>query len=313
MADVALFAPYFGAPPPWLALSARSMAGLPQTSFHLIGDQLPIFGYSNVRTHVMPFPTFVRRLERATNLTLSWPAPCHGVRCGHSRTNKVSDTRPFLGALFADVVARHTWWGWFDLDVVFGNLTAHMPTSPALCPMWPNPVSLTSWGPLTMFRVHALLSSRDGRVAPGWRVFELAADWRRALAAGTQQGFEELALSCSGRACSRGLSNVLDPRHCQHSRLPVAEVVACRARRSWGKCAPPVNSVRIEVTRHGVDLRADGRPVALLHMLTRKDEWPRELDGQRGCRVLTNVQRVSALEARACVHQATPAVVSTTP
>ena len=36
---------------------------------------------------------------------------------------KLPDLKPLYGAMFADMLAAHTHWGWMDLDVVFGDTT----------------------------------------------------------------------------------------------------------------------------------------------------------------------------------------------
>ena len=36
---------------------------------------------------------------------------------------KVADLKPLYGAMFEDVIANYTHWGWLDIDSIFGDFT----------------------------------------------------------------------------------------------------------------------------------------------------------------------------------------------
>ena len=120
-----VYIPYFGAPPPWYNLSLLSMALNDDVQWVLIGDKLPSAWPFNVQRRHMTFAQYRERLEHLTNRSLrAWrDITCSGERCGSARLNKVPDTRPFLGALFARTSRRYRWWAWADMDVIWGQLT----------------------------------------------------------------------------------------------------------------------------------------------------------------------------------------------
>lgn len=50
-----------------------------------------------------------------------------GVPCVKSTPYALCDLRPLFGQMFADRYAGYDWWGWCDLDVVFGDLDRLLP------------------------------------------------------------------------------------------------------------------------------------------------------------------------------------------
>lgn len=48
----------------------------------------------------------------------SQPEMCRLLLLG----TKLNDVKPFTGAMFADVLAAYTHWGWIDIDVIYGDL-----------------------------------------------------------------------------------------------------------------------------------------------------------------------------------------------
>lgn len=78
--------------------------------FVLIGDGRLRNVPSNVRFINWNFAQIVAHTSKTLDVNLSaWAKrSCTGDRCGRQPTNKVSDMRPFMGALFSDIAMRYT-------------------------------------------------------------------------------------------------------------------------------------------------------------------------------------------------------------
>ncbi len=112
-AKVAFVIPYLGEWPVWMPLFLRSCATNPAAHFHLFGSRplqepLP----SNVRCHAISAPEIEGRARSKLGIDLR-------LRDAH----KLCDLKPFYGILFGDVVAPYDFWGYCDLDLVFGDLS----------------------------------------------------------------------------------------------------------------------------------------------------------------------------------------------
>ena len=235
--------PYYGRLEWWGHMAIDSMLRNRHTTFVLIGDKLPPSA-SNVRVYNWTHAQYRGRISKRFGVDLSawgWRSTCEGAHCGRNPTNKISDTRPFLAALFEDHVRAHDWWAWADLDVMFGSIRApHAGPTSIWNPVCPNPIGLTTWGPFTAFPVRGAPRTRDNRTVPGTRPYEASRGWRRVLRSRRQMGFDELGFS--GRA-DEGLAALLDDAGCvRDAAWTVVEARACQPG-SWKPC-----------TEHDIDL-----------------------------------------------------------
>ena len=221
------------------------MALNPQVAFVLIGDTLPAVGFRlpNLRGLNMSFVEYRESIQRLVPLPLQWRLPCRGFDCGTSsgarrsnQNNKISDSRPLLGAAFESITNAYDWWAWMDIDVIFGHIDILPSAREVFCPLMPNGLPLSTWGAFTAFKREALLTSRNrarpanASKATGLRPYQLASRWRQALASPERQAFEETSIHCGGPSCGLGMSNALHPRHCQTAKPLVAEVNVCKDR-----------------------------------------------------------------------------------
>ena len=103
---------FFGPLPPWLPLTLHSMAANARVDFVVIGDAAaPSVVPPNVRFEHITYEAMQERLSLLT-----------GRRIVYTNTYKANDIKPLLPALYPDAVRGYEWWGWADLDVVFGDL-----------------------------------------------------------------------------------------------------------------------------------------------------------------------------------------------
>lgn len=111
--------PYLGRWPRWMQLFLSGCAANPGVRFLLLGDH-PLAGTdlpANVTFADFSLQHFRERVRRTL-----------GIDVGLNDAHKLCDFRPFFGLLFADLLQPHRFWGYCDLDLVFGDL------SPIVCP-----------------------------------------------------------------------------------------------------------------------------------------------------------------------------------
>lgn len=107
-----IFVPYFGPWPRWMRLYLKSCAFNPSLRWHLIGDAgAPAGMPANVTFQHLSLEAF---FKRAGDLL--------GLNTSGMGAYKVCDFRPAFAELFPEVVAGHAFWGWGDIDVVYGNI-----------------------------------------------------------------------------------------------------------------------------------------------------------------------------------------------
>jgi hypothetical protein len=110
---IAFVIPFLGQWPSWSLLFFKSCASNVAVDFILLCEQPPPFILSkNVRLIMMSREEIKVSLEKAIGLTLP------GMT-GH----KLCDFRPFFGIAFADVLKNYTFWGYCDIDMMFGDLS----------------------------------------------------------------------------------------------------------------------------------------------------------------------------------------------
>lgn len=274
MASLVLFCPFFGPRPVWAKWVLASMLANAHVDFVLIGDRafhdLPLA--PNIRTFHWSLIRFMRHISATFELDLSeWPnRTCTGDRCGHSASNKISDTRPFMGALFGDIASRYEWWGWMDFDVVLGRVT--LPLSAQSGAIWSpiclrNPVGLRTWGPFTAFRTHATLRAGGRRAVSGLRPYEASHSWRHVLGSRKQHGFDELSFSGIRH---EGVSNLLSAQSCVTHSWRLAEPKPCK---TWRPCAN--STLRIDASPQ--------RPTVQGVHLANAKRWVRSEHGRHAC------------------------------
>ena len=117
---------YFGPLPPWLPLTLHSMAANAPVDFVIVGDATPPpLLPPNVRFETIGYEAMQARLSQLT-----------GRHVSYTNTYKANDIKPLLPELYPEAVRGYEWWGWADLDVVFGDLLKFLTLAqprPACC------------------------------------------------------------------------------------------------------------------------------------------------------------------------------------
>jgi hypothetical protein len=113
-ARVACVVPYVGAWPHYSDLFFDSCRFNPNLDILLVSPTPPASNLPpNVRAVPMSVQEIVRRLEVAVGFSL-----------GSFRWHKLCDFRPFFGLAFADLLKPYEFWGYCDVDVMFGDLSS---------------------------------------------------------------------------------------------------------------------------------------------------------------------------------------------
>ena len=120
MTKVCLIVPYSGPLPPWMPLFLQSVERNPCIHLFLIStNRLPHLP-ANVTQVTWTLKQIEARVQQHINPTIGVP-----------HAYKLCDLKPFYGLMFPDLVEHYDFWGYCDLDLVFGNL-AHLINSKRL-------------------------------------------------------------------------------------------------------------------------------------------------------------------------------------
>jgi peptidoglycan/xylan/chitin deacetylase (PgdA/CDA1 family) len=104
--------PYFGRWPPWLELYLETCRWNPGIHWQFFSDcgkppDLPL----NVTVEPITLPELLQEAERALGISIKWRS-----------SYKLCDLRPAFGDIFRSAVEGFDYFGWGDLDVVYGAL-----------------------------------------------------------------------------------------------------------------------------------------------------------------------------------------------
>ena len=120
---VGLLTTRWGSWPAFMPFVLRAFASNTAIDFHLISDApLPWSLPSNARAHLLTVAGFLQ-LVRSTigaNLTGMEVGGVHSVH--RMSTSKISDLKPMMGEIFADILAPYAFWGHVQEDVILGRL-----------------------------------------------------------------------------------------------------------------------------------------------------------------------------------------------
>jgi hypothetical protein len=116
---LAFLVPYIGPWPRWAPLFFASVACNPLIDVILLCEVVPSFILPpNVFIHPTTRADLTERLRSVTGLPLSEVS-------GH----KLCDFKPFYGLAFADLLEPYEFWGYCDVDLIFGDLSGLLTSS----------------------------------------------------------------------------------------------------------------------------------------------------------------------------------------
>jgi hypothetical protein len=112
MQKIAFLIPYFGKWPDWMELYIDSIERNPTIDFHFITDcDTSISNAPNVIFHKTTFEAYVNTAQQILQTPINIPNPY-----------KICDLRPFFGIIHADIIQGYDFFGWTDVDLLFGDI-----------------------------------------------------------------------------------------------------------------------------------------------------------------------------------------------
>lgn len=113
MAKIVQIIPYFGSWPEWMDLYLYSCSRNPMVDFLFFTDcgteLLPEYG--NVIFHSIPRIDYYNLVSKRLDIDFNPPSPY-----------KLTDLKPFLGKVHELEIKNYEWWGFGDIDLLYGNL-----------------------------------------------------------------------------------------------------------------------------------------------------------------------------------------------
>lgn len=109
---IGIVIPYFGKFPSFFRWWYESAAANSEIDFHLVTDQeLGLKPCANIFLHQMSFDVLCKKLDELLGAKY------------FKNPYKLCDFKPAYGYLFNDIVSDYDYWGYADLDLVFGDVT----------------------------------------------------------------------------------------------------------------------------------------------------------------------------------------------
>lgn len=110
---VALVIPYFGSWPEWIELYFYSCGRNPMVDFIFYTDcPLPKHQYKNTIFHQCSYEEYSQLISKSL---------CINYQC--RKPYKLTDLKPFIGVIHEQELKKYDFWGFGDLDLVYGNLS----------------------------------------------------------------------------------------------------------------------------------------------------------------------------------------------
>jgi len=161
MSKIAFLIPYFGNWPEWMDLFLDSIERNATIDFHFITDcDTSVSSAKNVIFHTSTFEDYVQKAQDTLGVKINIPNPY-----------KICDLRPFFGVIHADIIKEYDFFGWTDVDVLFGDIRSFYTDD-----------ILTNYDVLSSHKIRlaghcALLRNTEEFRTMGYKVY----DWQGAL------------------------------------------------------------------------------------------------------------------------------------
>jgi len=110
---LAILSIYFGQLPvyyPYFLFSAKRNSDI---DFYILTDQYSS-AKSDKNVHLIPFSYEELRSRIASRA---------GLECSISDPWKLNEVKPLLGLIMRDLLANYSYWGWSDIDIIWGNIS----------------------------------------------------------------------------------------------------------------------------------------------------------------------------------------------
>lgn len=109
---IALYTFYFGKLPDWIDLYLHTLKKNPSIDFFIFTDSdIQTETSDNIFIKRVDYNDYLYEICEKLNVTLKVKSPV-----------KLCDFRPFLGVLHRDIFAEYDFYGWTDMDILFGDI-----------------------------------------------------------------------------------------------------------------------------------------------------------------------------------------------
>lgn len=111
---IILLIPYYGSWPEYIQIYNATCKNNPLLDICFITDLKPFHNPSeNIFFYSLSFPDLKKRIETVFNIDIARHTPY-----------KLCDFRPAYSIIFSDLVRNYDFWGYGDIDLIYGNLTS---------------------------------------------------------------------------------------------------------------------------------------------------------------------------------------------
>ena len=111
---IAILIPYYGKWPDWMPFFLKSCEHNPDTNWLLVTDLLPVENSpSNVSYISLNLDQLSGRISEKLNVDIRIDNPY-----------KLTDLKPAYGQIFRDLLDGFDFWGYGDLDLIYGNISS---------------------------------------------------------------------------------------------------------------------------------------------------------------------------------------------
>lgn len=194
MKKITLILPYFGNNfPNTFNLLVSSMYNNPNVDF-LIFTNIDTHKIDRKKANVKFIHTTLERVKQRISSIV-------GFEVNLNKPYKLCDLKPFYGLIFQDYLKQSQWWGHFDSDVIFGNLSNFIND-----PVFDKYDKVFTIGPLTFYKNTPYINSlcmKDFKI-------KSAPTFREVLTSSAIFGFDEWG---KGKNRGRGMSWLIDKTH----------------------------------------------------------------------------------------------------
>ncbi len=112
MKDIILIITYFGKLPNYFQLWLKSVQYNPTVNFLLVTDDKTKYEYpKNIKVIYSTFEDIQKRIKNIFDFKVEIQKPY-----------KLCDYRPFYNIIFSEEVKRYNYWGFCDIDIIFGSI-----------------------------------------------------------------------------------------------------------------------------------------------------------------------------------------------
>lgn len=110
--SIKLIIPYFGKWPEWFSLYLESLNQNPSIHFHFYTDcEIPKIVPLNCVFTTITFEKYIQHAKEQIGFEIKIPNPY-----------KICDLRPFFGIIHANDITNYDFFGWTDVDLLFGDI-----------------------------------------------------------------------------------------------------------------------------------------------------------------------------------------------